>query len=207
MLGSRTIIVADDDEDIRECVASVLRDEGLDVRVAHHGRAALDLLDLLGDDHCVLLLDLMMPVMTGIEALESLRREGRIPALPVIVCSASKQCEAPPPGVRHVIKKPIDLDHLLALIAEASVWPASQARLRLESEVAPVARLPLSPSIIDAACAVLEGDQTLARAGVPHDARVHRLTTVRAVLSAWTEGKMTTEGAEGALQEVLRASS
>jgi CheY-like chemotaxis protein len=136
MVRARTVIVADDDEDIRECVAGVLRDEGLDVHVAHHGRAALDLLERLGDHRCVLLLDLMMPVMNGHEVLGLLEKAGRTPRLPVIVCSASKERDAIPSGARHVIRKPIDLDRLLTLVGETCDAPeASELRLRLESEV------------------------------------------------------------------------
>lgn len=142
MASPLTVIVADDDEDIRECIAALLRDEGLDVRVAQHGRAALDLLDELGDHRCVLLLDLMMPVMSGHELLALLSRAGRTPALPVIVCSASKERDAIPPGARHAIRKPIDLDHLLRLIAETRAARASEVRLRFESDSGVATLLP-----------------------------------------------------------------
>jgi CheY-like chemotaxis protein len=126
MMRARTLIVADDDEDIRESLAEVLSDEGFDVRVANHGRAALDLLELLGDERCLLLLDLMMPVMDGFETLRLLERDGRLPALPVIVCSASKDRGPIPSGVRHVIRKPIELDSLLTLLAELCTPPTSE---------------------------------------------------------------------------------
>ena len=135
MALARTVIVADDDEDIRECVAGVLRDEGFDVRVAHHGRAALEILDQLGDDRCVLLLDLMMPVMSGLELLAVLERTGRLPGLPVIVCSASKGRASLPAGARHTIRKPIDLERLLALLAETCADPTSEVRLRFQSDI------------------------------------------------------------------------
>jgi CheY-like chemotaxis protein len=135
MAFARTVIVADDDEDIRECVAGVLRDEGFEVRVAQHGRAALELLDQLGDDRCVLLLDLMMPIMSGLELLGVLERAGRVPGLPVIVCSASKARPFLPAGARHLVQKPVDLDCLLALLTETCAFPTSEVRLRFQSDI------------------------------------------------------------------------
>ena len=131
MAAGRIVIVADDDDDIRECFAGLLRDEGLDVRVAQHGRAALDLLDALGDDRCVLLLDLMMPVMSGFEVLEVLARSGRLAGLPVIVCSASNEIAPIVAGARHVLRKPLDFEALLSLL-EAECFPTTTGiRLRV----------------------------------------------------------------------------
>jgi CheY-like chemotaxis protein len=203
MVKTRTVIVADDDDDIRDCIAGVLRDEGLHVRAVRHGRAALELLELLGDENCVLLLDLLMPVMSGVEALDVLERAGRLPALPVIVCSASKDRQSLPAGVRHVITKPIDLDRLLTLVPQVCASPASDGSPGVNA----TASAPLAASIIDAACDVLEGDRQLASDAISHDARVHRLRTVRSVLHAWKQGKLTTERAELALRDVFRASS
>ena len=103
MAIDRIVIVTDDDEDIRDSVAELLREQGLDVRLAKSGRAALDLLGVLGDERSVLLLDLMMPTMSGFEVIE-LECAGRLPILPVIVCTASKEAD-PPSGVRHVLRK------------------------------------------------------------------------------------------------------
>jgi CheY-like chemotaxis protein len=119
MTRSRIVIVADDDCDTRECVARFLREGGLDVRLASHGRAALELLDVLGDQHCVLVLDLSMPIMTGVEVVGLLARTGRLEALPVIVCSAATGNEPLPSGVRHVLEKPVDPERLMSLVRQA----------------------------------------------------------------------------------------
>jgi CheY-like chemotaxis protein len=129
MAWTRIVIVTDDDEDIRDCVAELLQDEGIDARVARHGRAALDMLEQLGDDRCVLLLDLMMPTMSGLDVLEHLERAGRLPALPVIVFTASKGYDRID-GVRHVIHKPFVMETLLRLLEEVCAPPTSQVTLR-----------------------------------------------------------------------------
>jgi CheY-like chemotaxis protein len=142
MSASRLVIVADDDDDTRECVAAILGDEGFDVRLARNGRAALDLLAVLGDERCVLLLDLTMPIMSGFEVLRLLERTGRLAALPVIVCSALKGLEQLPPGVRHVIGKPIDLEKLIDAVVEEAC-PARASEVRLCAGVAPVQEQPV----------------------------------------------------------------
>src|SRR5215471_4078459 len=65
------VLIVDDDEDIRESVASILRVEGYDVDVACHGKEALDRL-VTAAPPSLILLDLMMPVMDGRTFLQEL---------------------------------------------------------------------------------------------------------------------------------------
>lgn len=71
--NTKKILVADDEPDIRETLASVLRDEGFTVLEAEHGKQALEI--ALNERPDLILLDLMMPVMGGLEALEALRKD------------------------------------------------------------------------------------------------------------------------------------
>jgi CheY-like chemotaxis protein len=134
MATDRIVIVADDDEDIRECVAELLREKGIDARVAKDGRAALDLLDALGDGRCILLLDLMMPKMGGYEIISVLERAGRLPRLPVIVCTASKRAELPP-SIHSVVQKPFVLGTVLQALEDAVAAATSEVRLRADREI------------------------------------------------------------------------
>ena len=59
------ILVVDDDPDIRDSLREVLEDEGYDVSCVGNGREALDHLKAASPRPCVILLDLMMPVMDG----------------------------------------------------------------------------------------------------------------------------------------------
>src|SRR5438874_2382514 len=100
------ILVVDDDADIRNMVEFILADAGYVVTTAADGRAALDaVLHQLPD---VILLDLNMPVMTGWEFQEELRRRG-IP-VPVIFMTAGQRAreEAQRYQVAGYLMKPFD---------------------------------------------------------------------------------------------------
>ncbi len=115
----RTVVLADDDPDIRDCAGELLRDEGFDVRVARDGQEALAIVGALGDGQCVLVLDLMMPGMSGYQVLDRLAREDRLAQLPVVVCSAFHRELDLPYRVHSVIKKPLDLDQLIEAVVAA----------------------------------------------------------------------------------------
>jgi CheY-like chemotaxis protein len=81
------ILVVDDDADVRETLCDVLADEGFPVAAARNGLEALTRLRD-GDGICLILLDLMMPVMSGHEFLRERAADPRAAAVPVIVMSA-----------------------------------------------------------------------------------------------------------------------
>ncbi len=105
-----SVLVVDDDEAIRDVVAEVLRDEGYEVVCAENGVQALR--ELHKERHPdVVLLDLMMPVMSGWEVLEQLQADRELSRIPVVVVSAMHA-----PGAREHLAKPIDLERLLATV-------------------------------------------------------------------------------------------
>ena len=81
-----TILVIEDDPDMRELERTVLACGGHQVIVAENGREGLRALE--GRRPCVILLDLMMPVMDGFEFLAELRQEEAWRQIPVIVVTA-----------------------------------------------------------------------------------------------------------------------
>jgi two-component system response regulator CpxR len=105
------VLVVDDDDSIREVIAEVLRDEGYDVSVAGNGEQALT---EMRKNHSpdLVLLDLMMPVMSGWELLEILETSPELARIPVVVVSAMSA-----PGAWESLPKPIDLDRLLATVS------------------------------------------------------------------------------------------
>ncbi len=110
MAGRASVLVVDDDEAIRDVVAEVLREEGYNVACAANGLQALRQIE--GDHHPdLVLLDLMMPVMSGWEVLEQLQADERLSRIPVVVVSAMNA-----PGVSEHLAKPIDLDRLLSTV-------------------------------------------------------------------------------------------
>lgn len=113
---SRYVFVVDDDIDIRESVTDLLEEEGYRVESADNGRAALDRLALEGSLPCVIVLDLMMPIMCGQEFREHQLDDSRLAAGPVIVMSASYKLEkiAELMRAQSVITKPTRPDRLLS---------------------------------------------------------------------------------------------
>jgi len=87
-----TVLVVDDDDDFRAALAETLEEEGCDVVDARTGEAALALLDDAAKGRTrapdLLVLDLLMPRMSGIEVLQRLRKSRRWASLPVLVVTA-----------------------------------------------------------------------------------------------------------------------
>ena len=105
----------DDDEAIRQVIAEVLRDEGYEVVCAANGVQALRELHKQ-DRPDVMLLDLMMPVMSGWEVLEELQASAELSRIPVVVVSAMSA-----PGVSEHLSKPIDIEDLLTTVARLTL--------------------------------------------------------------------------------------
>src|SRR5262245_54428513 len=84
-----TIMVVDDDVDIRDALSDMLDDFGHPVVTARNGREAID--QLQSDPlPSLILLDLMMPVMDGYEFLEAKRKDARIASIPVAILTAAR---------------------------------------------------------------------------------------------------------------------
>ena len=111
-----SVLVVEDDAEVRSSVAEILELEGFAVDTAIHGQQALDKLRS-GAAPSVLLLDLMMPVMNGLELLEHLRGDSELRSPPVIVLSANRGYDAEDLGVEAVVRKPFDIDALVENIA------------------------------------------------------------------------------------------
>ena len=121
------VLVVDDDPDIRETLRDVIEAEGFAVVCAANGRAALEALDM-GLRPSLIVLDLMMPTMSGWELLAAIRADRVFADLPVAVISAAGG--APPPGATCFLRKPIDLDTLIGLIRD----PRGRVLRRLERQ-------------------------------------------------------------------------
>ncbi len=116
MLSSHSILVIDDNPDIREALQSALEEEGYSTVGAANGREGLDRLEAM-DRPCLILLDLMMPVMTGLEFLEALRAQDALAGIPVVIVSAYDRL-AERAGAHGFLRKPVDLDGLLHTVSQ-----------------------------------------------------------------------------------------
>ena len=110
------LLLVEDEEDSREPLKELLELEGYDVRSASDGRQALEALDELSEMRFVMLLDLFMPVMTGLEVLETLRSDGRLSEMRIIVTTSAPHLA---PSNLPICVKPIDFKLLLRAIASA----------------------------------------------------------------------------------------
>jgi CheY-like chemotaxis protein len=111
-----TVLVVDDDADIRDAVREVLEDEGYQVFVAEDGQQAYDYLARRPPPDCVVL-DLWMPVMDGWSVVSEMLM-GRLPTVPVLVVTAANAHFAYPVPPRYVLRKPFNPDRLLKLVSE-----------------------------------------------------------------------------------------
>jgi len=115
-MSSKTVLLAEDDQDIRDVVQEVLEERGYDVIPARTGRQALDFLSLedASTRPDVVILDLMMPIVTGWQVLEEMKARPDLEKIPVIVLTAVSQDM--PSGATAVLRKPFDIDDLLTIL-------------------------------------------------------------------------------------------
>ncbi|WP_426105291.1 response regulator [Massilia sp. TSP1-1-2] len=129
VFDGRRILLVDDDVRNIFSLTSALEQKGITVEVGRNGFEALARLDEMPDMDLVLM-DVMMPGMDGLEATRRLRQDSRFAKLPVIAITAKamkddqEQCMKA--GASDYLAKPIDLDRLYSLLR---VWLPSVERL------------------------------------------------------------------------------
>ena len=111
-MSHKTVLVVDDDVDIRESLRDAFEDAGYVVRCAANGREGLEALRSF-DRPCVVVLDLIMPVMTGNELYDAMQADPQLADVPVIM--STSDASRAPSGVL-LLKKPINLQTMLATI-------------------------------------------------------------------------------------------
>jgi CheY-like chemotaxis protein len=116
--SSELVLVVEDHESTREAFALILTQVGYRVTTAGNGRLALE--SLRGERPCVIVLDLMMPVMDGWQFRAEQRRDQRLADIPVIVCSAAGevQSRAALLDAAGYLSKPIDVAALIDAVRQ-----------------------------------------------------------------------------------------
>jgi CheY-like chemotaxis protein len=108
------VLVVEDDPDLRDALAELLRDEGFAVSTAENGVRALQHLE--GPElPKVIVSDLMMPEMNGWELLDHVRGSDRLRKVPVLVMTAAAEPKVP--ADVPLVRKPIDIDDMTQRIA------------------------------------------------------------------------------------------
>ena len=117
--GNGRIFLVDDDPDVRNALALVLRTAGYEILTAGDGQEALDALQGMAPPPCLILLDLMVPVMDGFELRVRQIEHRDLADIPVIVFSGGGDVErkARTLGVAAVLTKPVDTEALLEQVA------------------------------------------------------------------------------------------
>lgn len=123
----KTVLVVEDDPWTRIVTTALLAGEGYAVVEAKSGEEGLQQAADRSPD--VILLDLALPTMSGIEVLQELKQSARHAGIPVIVVSAygSLMKDADTRQVAAVLQKPFDYDHLVGEVARATARAAMPA--------------------------------------------------------------------------------
>jgi CheY-like chemotaxis protein/signal transduction histidine kinase/HAMP domain-containing protein len=125
LLEGKKLLIVDDDIRNIYALSSVLEGKGLDITSAQNGKEALELLQNSENKFDVVLMDIMMPVMDGYEAMREIRKDNRVSNIPIIALTAKAQAEDKQlcidSGANDYMAKPVDHEQLLSLL---KVWLA-----------------------------------------------------------------------------------
>ncbi len=111
------VLIVDDDRDLQEAICETLEAGGHAATGVSNGRQALEYLQT-GKSTCLILLDLMMPVMNGWEFREQQLQDAAIASIPVVVISAHASQENEELSPDGFLRKPIRAEDLLSTVAK-----------------------------------------------------------------------------------------
>lgn len=121
------VLVVEDNQDLRESLVEVLETYGYEAVGARHGQEALDKLSTLDVPPCVIVLDLMMPVMDGQSFRQEQLRRPELAAIPVVVVSAYDKfpSDLQALGAAAYLKKPVRMNDLMRVVHHYCPAPAA----------------------------------------------------------------------------------
>jgi len=128
MYNLGTVLLFDDDASVREPLRRLLTEAGYEVRTASDGKEALELLKTGGAIPELFLLDLMMPEMTGLELITTLRINPSWADVPVVVLTGTRGYSAEELKVDAVLLKPFN-----AVDVRAAIYLARSSKRRPEN--------------------------------------------------------------------------
>jgi CheY-like chemotaxis protein len=132
------ILIVDDDEEVRELVRKALETQGFVVETAPNGREALALLrnETLP---CLILLDLLMPIMSGWQFRAEQSQDPVLARCPVVVLSATSSLEEAAIHADGLLTKPVQLDQLIETVhAFCDAYAFDEAPSTIPDLAAPV---------------------------------------------------------------------
>jgi CheY-like chemotaxis protein len=123
-----SVLIVDDDADVRELLRVALETEGYQVAGVANGRDALNHLRSHAET-CLILLDLLLPVMDGRQFRKAQLRDRSLAWIPVVLMSGALDAERAGRelGARRLVRKPLDLDEVKHALSSID---CSQAHVR-----------------------------------------------------------------------------
>ena len=115
---AKRVLIADDEEDVKDVMRMFLETRGYEVETAYDGLDALDRVKAWRPD--VVLLDIMMPVVDGIQVCKTIKADEATKKIPVIMVSAASKREkegvAYEAGAEAYVLKPFDPEELARVV-------------------------------------------------------------------------------------------
>jgi CheY-like chemotaxis protein len=111
-----TILIVDDEKPLREFLATAFEQDGHQVLEAWHGRHALNVIAGQARRPDLVVSDVMMPLMSGLELCEALRADPATAEIPIVLMSAARIANTSDVRADAIIGKPFDLDALDLLV-------------------------------------------------------------------------------------------
>lgn len=111
-----TILIVDDEKPVRQFLVAALEQDGYDVLEAAHGGHALSLIGNGSIRPDLVISDVMMPMVSGLELCRTLKSNPYTATIPVVLMSAAHPRASTGAGADAIIGKPFDLDSLTALV-------------------------------------------------------------------------------------------
>ena len=108
--------MVDDDEDIRDTLCELLEDEGYHASAAANGREALAFLRAAPSLPCMIILDLMMPVMDGWQFRREQQDDPALAHIPVLVITAAGAQQASTISATELLAKPLRIERVLDVL-------------------------------------------------------------------------------------------
>jgi CheY-like chemotaxis protein len=115
MATAKSVLIVEDETELRDSLRELMEEEGYEVLVAADGREALE--QLASARPSVVILDLIMPVMSGNELYDAMQADPSLATIPIIISTSDPSRS--PSGV-PVMKKPVNIRRLIALVAQLS---------------------------------------------------------------------------------------
>ena len=112
---AHTVLIVEDEQDLRDMLRDALELNGYSVVTASNGQEALNKIESI-EQLCLVILDLLMPVMNGWDCFQKIRERSKFASVPVVVHTSA--AASAPAGATRVLQKPLKFDRLLSVVKE-----------------------------------------------------------------------------------------